>query len=100
MRSLEGTPLRQRIRFSLSDESGRLRFTRFEIVDSHSCEDFAKSLRAYVLDRPLNEIDLDHVKSLSCAGHEDCVRETVEVIREYRALFSGDGDTQGAKPEE
>jgi len=76
-----------RIRFSLSDLSGRMRFESFDVVDMPECEDVATSLREYMVRRPLAGVDIERIRSMDCDGRCTCVGEVARVVREQQRLF-------------
>lgn len=80
-----------RIRVSLSDETGVLCFESLGIVDAPECRDAEQRLRAYLLGRPLAEVDLDHLRGLKCAGDGACMHAVIRVVEEYQHLFVGAG---------
>ena len=79
---------RDKIRFALSDESGELRFTSFDIVDMPECQDLARALQEYLLDRPLAEVDLDYLVGLRCRANGECVQGMIRMVDEYQAMFA------------
>ena len=82
-----------KIRFTLNDSSGVLRFESFDIVDSPECTDIARTLREYLVGRPLAEVDLEYISGLWCWGNAECMKTVVQVIQEHRELFfSGASD--------
>ena len=62
-----------RIRLSLSDETGVLCFESFEIVGVTQCKDMEQRLRAYLVGRPLRDVDLARLGALRCDGDGVCV---------------------------
>ncbi len=86
---------RDRIRFTLSNETGVQRFKAFELVDDPECGEMGKFLREYLVGRPLAEVDLDYLRSLKCPYMRSlecqesggCVLAIIDVIREYQDLF-------------
>jgi len=79
-----------RVHLSLSDESGDLRFESFEIAGTPECRDVEETLRAYLVERPLAEVDMDYIRGLTCAGDGQCMSAVVRVIEEYQHLFVRD----------
>jgi hypothetical protein len=74
--------------FHLSDENSYLNFKTFDIVNTPECGDLAKELREYLLNRPLNEIDIDFVRSRKCSHKKGfCVRPIAAVIEEHLKFF-------------
>lgn len=78
---------RNKVRFALSDSTGTLRFTDFDIVDAPECRDTAEALRQYVLGRPLAELDSDYIRQMTCAGNGQCICDIAGVIEDYRILL-------------
>jgi hypothetical protein len=81
---------RDKVRFRLSDSTGALRFTEFDIVDAPECGRIAGALRDYLLGRPLAEIDLGHIRQMTCAGNGQCIRDIAGVIENSLAMLSPD----------
>jgi len=79
----------ERIRFSLSDESGVLCFETFAIMDAPECRDLEQNLRAYLLGRPLSKADLGYLRGLTCHGDGVCMRAVIRAIEEHQQLFLG-----------
>jgi hypothetical protein len=77
-----------RVRFSLSDKSGILRFEEFEIVGSPVCAHVAEELKQLLLGQPLDEIDMDRVKSITCPGGGECVRTVIDVVEDTLETFA------------
>ena len=77
-----------KVRFSLSDASGVLRFKSFGIIDAPECRQIAEALRDYLVDRPLSEVDVDHVRHLSCPGDGLCMNRIAELVVEYREMWA------------
>jgi hypothetical protein len=76
-----------KIRFTLSDSSGVLRFTSFDFVDAPECAETARALGEYLVGRPLAEVDVEYLCAFRCAGSDSCMRALTEVIREHRGMF-------------
>lgn len=81
---------RDKVRFALSDSTGTLRFTDFDIVDAPECREVAQKLRGQLLGRPLADLDLDYIRGLSCGGNGQCIRDIVSVIEDHRAMLAPD----------
>lgn len=77
-----------RVRFSLSDKSGVLRFEAFDIVGSTDCARMAEEIRKQIMGVPLAEIDLDQLRGLSCSGGGECIRAVLNVIEETMETFA------------
>jgi len=78
-----------KIRFSLSDESGVLCFETFAIENAPGCRGVEEELRAYLVGRPLSKVDLGYLRSLTCAGDGVCMRAVIRAIEEHQQLFLG-----------
>jgi hypothetical protein len=76
-----------KIRFSISDETGVLRFTSFDIVDPpESCQGL-EALREYLVGRPLAEVDVDHLRELLGGSDGECRQTALRVVKEYQRRF-------------
>ena len=82
---------RDRIRFTLSNETGVQRFKAFELVDDPECGEMGKLLREYLVGRPLAEVDFDYLRSLKCQRNGGCTLAVIEVVREYQDLLINRG---------
>jgi hypothetical protein len=80
-------PCYHKIRFTLSDASGVLRFTSFDIMGGLTCSGAEEKLKSILLDRPLLEIDLDEIRSLPCKGDGHCLEETARIVAEQQELL-------------
>ena len=77
-----------KVRFSLNDDTGVLRFETFDIVDlPDSCE-MVEELQDYLVGRPLADVDMDYLRGLRCSGDGECLRTTIRMVNEYQQLFS------------
>ena len=77
-----------RIRFTLSDASGRLAFRTFEFVGEGACSEAEVRLRKYLVGRPLANVDLGVVARFSRDHGRNCFAVIAAVIREHQELFS------------
>jgi hypothetical protein len=75
-----------KVRYSINDESGVLRFKEFDIVDPPDCHDFVEVLRRYLVGRPLADVDLNYLRELKCKGNAECMRTAIRVVEESRHL--------------
>ncbi len=82
---------KDKIRFSLSDRSGALRFEAFDVVDQPDCRHIVDALRQILLHRPLAEIDVAEVERLSCPHGDQCMRAAAKIIRECQGTFLHEG---------
>lgn len=78
-----------KIRCSLSDESGDLCFKNFEIVGAPECSDIQERLRTYLVGRPLAAVDLTYLQGLKCPGSGECMGAVIRVVREQQGWFVG-----------
>ena len=77
-----------KVRFSLNDDTGVLRFEAFDIVDlPDSCER-VEELQEYLVGRPLADVDMDYLRGLRCSGDGECMRAAVRMVQEYQRLFA------------
>jgi hypothetical protein len=76
-----------RIRFSLSDKSGALRFEHFDIAEAPECAQTATVLRELLLGQPLAEIDVEGIRNMSCLGNGQCFQAVANAIEECQATF-------------
>jgi hypothetical protein len=84
---MAGNDCLDKIRFKMSDVSGQMRFVSFEISQSAPRCDFLEDLRAYLLNRPLREVDLAHLENSACTGSGHCLPAVKKAITEYQNLF-------------
>ena len=80
---------RDKVRYSLSDKSGTLRFEAFDIVDAPDCQDTADEMRRVLLGRPLAEIDVASLLGICCPANGQCMRAVADVIAEAQILLGG-----------
>jgi hypothetical protein len=80
---------RDNVRFSLSDETGVLKFKTFDIVNTPDCARLAEELRKYLLARPLREIDVTFVRSMECPQKRGyCIEAVARVLEEHIEFFT------------
>ena len=77
-----------KMRFTLSDDTGVLRVVDFHIKDAPQCSDLAEALKQHLIGRPVAEIDVDYIRSLRCPGDAKCLRAIVDAIVEYHNMFA------------
>ena len=80
--------IKDRIRFSLNDESGELRFTRFDIIDVMECRHVEAKLRSYLIHRSLSKVDVSEIRRLSSPGDAECMQAVLDTIAECQDLFA------------
>jgi len=81
-----------RLRYSLSDESGVLRFEEFEIANALECAEIQKALQEYLMGRALAEVDLDHLRSLACRRDGECMEAVIRAVQEHQEMFAHVGN--------
>jgi len=79
---------RKRVRLTLSDDSGDLKFKAFDIVDAPECRGAAEALQRRLLDRPLAGIDPREIARIRSTGDAQCLRAAADVIAEFQADFT------------
>lgn len=89
---MSSTECNDKIRFSLSDESGALRFDSFAITDAPRCRDMERKLQSHLVGRPLSEVDIGYLRNLTCDGDGSCMKAVIQVIKKHQELFLGAGD--------
>ncbi len=87
-----------KIRYTLSDESGQMRFETFEFNNMPGCAETLGTLRDYLLSRPLSQVDPQWVRSLHCTGSGHCMIDVARVIEEHQQLFcsAAKNDSRGS----
>ena len=75
------------VRFALSDDTGDLHFTAFDIVNAPECAELVETLKAKLLGRGLAQIDVAEIRSMSCAGNGQCMQTIVHTITECQDMF-------------
>jgi len=83
---------RNEVRFALSDSTGPLRFTGFDMVDAPECGKVAGRLKEHLLVRPPAELDLGHIRQATCAGNGQCIRDIADVTENSLAISAPDED--------
>ena len=76
-----------KVRFKLSDETGDLRFTSFEIINSPECARQVEEIRAKLLGQRLADINTAEILRISCSGNGQCTKTIVNIITEYQDRF-------------
>ena len=76
-----------KIRFTLSDKTGELCFTEFDIINAPECVSQVKELRAKLLGRRLADINTADILKISCSGNGQCMISVVSIIKEYQERF-------------
>jgi len=76
-----------KVRFTLSDETGDLRFTDFNIVEMPQCSGVAEKLRELLLEQRLADIDVAKILATPCPGNGQCLQTIARVISDYQDRF-------------
>lgn len=76
-----------KVQFSLSDDSGVLRFESFAIPDAPDCRAVEQGLRQYLVGRALADVELPELLRLSCDGGGACIEAVVRAIEVHRRLL-------------
>ncbi len=77
-----------KIVFSLSDQSGELRFERFAAVGAPELEPTVEALQAYLLGRPLREIDIEAIAGMIHALDDRSRSELLGLFRHLKQACS------------
>jgi hypothetical protein len=75
------------VRFALSDDTGDLHFTAFDIVNAPECAGLVEELREKLLGRSLAQIDVAEIQRISCHGKGQCMQTIVRTITECQDMF-------------
>jgi hypothetical protein len=75
------------IRFTLSDKSGKLRFVDFSMAGQIGCLGVDCELRRYLLSRPLEELDAEKIRAMSCPHGLGCMDSAADAVTEQQASF-------------
>lgn len=84
---MDSQQCQHRVRFSMSDESGTLRFTEFEVKDQEDCST-VRELTSYLLERPAFDIDWEHVARMSAQSPCTCAEDVLSVLGHCREILS------------
>ncbi len=79
-----------RIRYTMSDDGGELRFTSFQITGGSRCQGVEQELKEYLLSRPLRDLDADRIMQVSCPGGRQCIETVARVVAEQQGFFAGE----------
>lgn len=83
-----------RVRFTLSDKDGVLRFESVELVGSGECGISMEEVAEYMRGRPLAEVDLELLRSKHCRhGQNICMQAVSKAVGEYQELFCEEHST-------
>ena len=83
-----GMGCKDNVRFTLSDETGVLKFKSFEIANTPACGKLAEELREYLFSRALGDIDIEVIRKKKCPHDVGTCGETIaRVIEEHIELF-------------
>ena len=84
---------RDKIRLSVSDETGVMRIKRFNIIDAPECREFADRLQSLLLGKPLDDINVNEIREMPCTGDGLCGRAVADIVEEYQRLLSREANT-------
>jgi hypothetical protein len=87
---------RDKLRFRLSDDSGVLRFVKFEIADAPTCREMEEMLREYLVGRALVDVDLEYLRNLACTGNGECMQAVIGEVQRHQRLFVRKHEDQSA----
>jgi len=76
-----------KIRYSLADRSGELRFEDFDIADAPQFASTAEAVRAHLVGRPLREVTPASVAPALDGAPPECRRAVLRAVREAREMF-------------
>jgi hypothetical protein len=76
-----------KVRLSLSDKTGELRFSYFDIVGVPECSSLAEELRTQLLGRKLADVDVALIQKMACPGDGQCLQTVADIIAEYQGQF-------------
>jgi hypothetical protein len=79
-----------RIRYTLSDENGELRFTSFQIAGGAECRETERELKEYLLSRPLRSLETRRIMRASCPGNRQCIDTVARLVADQQNLFAAD----------
>ena len=81
-RCIDAHEIKSRIRFSLSDESGKLRFKRFDVDGIEECRGPAADVGAYLLGHPLVDLNVPEIQHTFQPGNSrsPCSRQLVVAV--------------------
>lgn len=88
---------REKVRCSLSDKTGVLRFDNFEIVDAAECEETADKIADYLIGRALSEVKADRIREIGRDGHALCANVVAQLVIESQEVFVGGKVLCGSK---
>lgn len=57
-------------------------------MDAPQCRDIERTLRNYLVDRPLAHVDLDYLQRLGRRANGGCVRAVIRELQKYQGLFA------------
>ena len=72
-----------RIRFTLTDQEGPLRFKEFEIDDDSICMCIKSAIQSYLLNSPLGDIDIDAIYHALSERHSECAGAIADIQKKY-----------------
>lgn len=78
---------RNKVRCTLSDRTGLLRFESFDIVDAPERGEMAAMLRHYLVGRALAETDAGYIRELGRMTHPLCAQVIAQLVEESQETF-------------
>ena len=78
---------RDKVRLSVSDETGVMRVKHFNILDAPGCREYTEHVRSLLVDRPLRDINPDEIRRIPCSGEGICGNAVADIITEYQKLI-------------
>ncbi len=85
---------KDKVRLSVSDETGVMRIKHFNITDAPECREFAENLRKRLLGKPLDDIDAKEIREMPCKGNGLCGRVVADIVEEYQNMLSRGANTE------
>ncbi len=76
-----------KVRFTLSDKSGELRFIHFDIEQAPKCAKVVQQLSNILLNQRLVDINVADIRALTCPGSKQCINTVVQIVEEYQGRF-------------
>lgn len=78
---------KHRVRFSLSDSSGELVFTEFEVINGSDCT-AAHAVQDHLVGRTLSRVDWSLIEELGKQGTCTCADDVIAVLEDFQRQFS------------
>jgi hypothetical protein len=81
----------ERIRYTMNDDTGELRFTSFRILGGAECREVERTLKEYLLSRPLRDLEASRIKRMECPRGRQCIETMAQTVAELQSLVAGEG---------